>query len=358
MYGNRLDQRLLLRACILAVFFGLVCNQTIARGDATLLERFKHEAPAAWGKLAAALSKVDIECRRLAILKKNSEAPRVVWDEVFSVKQNGPRLLEVRTEFATPRSNTRVSGGPTTSRASCVTPAGAFSLARTGEAEWVVRDIERNLDLVGDPNLDEAALFARQPVVFFGYDMVKLARDRRFVVENVEPAKAEGNNRAPLVRVDFKYLRNPSEENGAGLVRGWLELDPARDWAIVRYAIDTVVRIPHGQSGMHVEGQNEYFEQEGSLPPRTRLAKCHWTANVGKDTYLNRMTYDFTKFEFADVPDTDFDLTAFGVRTSLGKGASPAVLRAVAFGITATVFIALAILLMLRHRATVAGRQG
>jgi hypothetical protein len=103
-----------------------------------------------------------------------------------------------------------------------------------------------------------------------------------------------------MLKAEFEMRPLPNQK-GARSREGWFTVSPGEAWVLHEYEYD------HGDISRH--GSIEYGGMQGGLPELRRFT--HKVSKLG--THLNTQTYDFEKLDFADVPDRDFTLSAFGL---------------------------------------------
>jgi hypothetical protein len=104
-----------------------------------------------------------------------------------------------------------------------------------------------------------------------------------------------------MLKAEFEMRPFQKAPKGAPSREGWFTVSPSEAWGLHEY------EFVHGDVSVH--GSIEYGGMQAGVPVPRRFA--HTTTKQGK--LLNAQTYDFEMLDFADVPDQDFTLAAFGL---------------------------------------------
>ena len=136
--------------------------------------------------------------------------------------------------------------------------------------------------------------------------------DPSLEIKTVSAMTKEGRE---LVKMEFAY-RPLSSTDGTTLFEGWAALDPANLWV----AREVQARVSFAQtpdskrSPRSIAETYEYEEGPENFPVLKSIVSKVKIENSGQDVELR---YD-CKLHLADVPETDFTLTAFGFSEPLG----------------------------------------
>jgi hypothetical protein len=182
--------------------------------------------------------------------------------------------------------------------------------------------LERFIDISQQPQdvgetVFEKTLPTVSPHFYIGHriPLSQILADPRFKI--LKTSKIFENGRE-LVRMDYEAIRDPS---GIRFVySGWVDLDPARCWCIVRTKGSRDVTRKNGKSagGGLTEIEYETIDHPSGFPLVKRsTARATNHSYEGKErnekTVNSRVRIDF-KWEVNDhVPDSEFTLSAYGL---------------------------------------------
>lgn len=149
--------------------------------------------------------------------------------------------------------------------------------------------------------LDDCACLALQVERELLFDMVKAPG---FSLGSVTPANRDGID---LVRVDFDF--EPPETRNHPVRGGWVLLDSAKYWTIVEFE----VKGAWGDGEGTITGNYQYVVTGGGLPVVRRVTRRQRAESEVDGPVDHEYLGEGEWFENADVPDSEFTLTAFGL---------------------------------------------
>ena len=142
---------------------------------------------------------------------------------------------------------------------------------------------------------DKLLRYLGAPFCLEGATMSGFLSAKNFSIGSVSRVR-EGTRELLKAEFELAPLRK-----GAMSREGWFTVSPGEAWVLHEYECD--------QGDISVHGSIEYEGMQGGVPVPRRF--IHTVSKQGQ--LLNSQTYDFEKLEFADVPDRDFTLSAFGL---------------------------------------------
>jgi len=150
---------------------------------------------------------------------------------------------------------------------------------------------------------------------------VGLLSQPRFAVRGVSTVDRNGKS---LLKVEFDIpYTPPSEERGktargSGGIEGFLLVSPEEKWVIYEFEH----RNTRGSQRFSRKGTMEYLGTAEGFPIPKRAAYQRWKLPEGE--LVETSSRDFLEFRFADVPDKEFTLTAFGFPEAVSQPAKVA----------------------------------
>jgi hypothetical protein len=188
-------------------------------------------------------------------------------------------------------------------RVLCYNHEYTFELRREGAADNLsVTSFEPNRD--GKSNMEHREMgnslskYLNAPFSLYVWPVSSIFAEQRLAVHDVSRV-SEG--KLQLLKVRFE--RKP-DSKGAGGFNGWFLVSPDEAWVLRSYEYTD-------KNGIFVRGSIEYGDIEGGVPVPKRIVHAKGTAESSAPTQVT--TYEFDEFNFADVPDSEFTLSAFGL---------------------------------------------
>jgi hypothetical protein len=285
-------------------------EQPRASGAASWSERFQEEAPRAWD-----------EYRRRAKRFQGSFSAtfvsvgdrRVMLQRRAEIKQREGCALY--TEQTLKADNEKDLTGET--RVS--NPGYRFELRRKSpEAEWTV------LNLILPPgseprfrppeeDVEQWATCPINLVLALSDPAPVLPTDPGYRLNGVNPVAREGREWA---RVEFEY-RPPQGKPRVPSLAGWALYDPDRYWVIGAFDLQLALPAVQGAPPAAKTALFEYRDAGAGFPILQRIV-CQFKNPAQSKSFGREDTYDFDLRE-ADVPESDFTLSAFGFPDPVGS---------------------------------------
>ena len=279
--------------------YGIAGNSVVAQEKRGLDRRLREEGPRGWSQYLAF-------ARRL----------QVTWQAARSGAPNS-KALSIRTECKQGTSAAvRVQSNlepATEAEAIGANPLYTFTLKR--------RDSQRGWTLVKlklskqsktpDKEQKEVQEDVRREVcnflTLFNLWLPDLLHDADFKVKSVRPVSAEGLD---LVKVEFDYRKRPGNYPVRGALQitgGWMLLDPQHDWIMREYEV------------YHFSPENSLIHRQFRFKAGTdghlllTQVKTRIRGKEGGATFDNSWETEVETLERADMPVTEFTLSAFGL---------------------------------------------
>jgi hypothetical protein len=291
---------------IATAFIPLVCWCSLAR-SADLRQRFSSEAPAGWSKIIEAARHVDGE-----VQTKRS------WAEAG--KPGG--CEELRT-FKTAGGNAiftkeNIDGEEQgTADAACLGHDYAFTLKRSKpSAAWTISYFGLDRRRVERSGGAEAVALSRYAIWLAGRLLPDWIKEPTFVIDSVE--ESDG-----LAVLRFHYLLPAKHQIGDQYAKsGTIWLDPRLCWVPMKFAYEKFIA-----TGDRIGSETDTYQHREvngipvleKITQDGRATEGRWDA-TGKQWKYDGSLMDtfhhewlFTRYEFRDIPDSEFTLSAFGI---------------------------------------------
>lgn len=301
----------------------------------TLREQFYRDAPQGWKRLQEGLRHLEGKGDFVQNVKdpdgKQSthtktwdfkiNGDQVVWQEIWSnADAREETAWGTNSDYSFSIKRNRAGGSWILRRIGGVSSASSFELEHpTTRAEFVgfLTSLNASWRIGGFLSMPE------------------IIREPGFKLTNIEETSYEGQS---CVRIQFKY---EPPKNGVPFildVRGATAvLAPGQSWAVREYDVQMV--------GGTEKGRLEYQICQNGIP----IVRTHFSDSANKKNAIHTET-SYTQCQYAEVPDADFRLSAFGLPEPMGMPELPRPTRSYLwFGVAA--FAALAIGLAFRKLA-------
>lgn len=170
----------------------------------------------------------------------------------------------------------------------------------------------------------------------------------------IQKCEARIENGQECVRVYFRY-RSPKGKY-SGTLGGWVDLIPEWYWVVRKFSILAKVSLDDENGGQQLNGTCEYsHDASGGVPLIKRRV---WTATTTGDTGQTKYTVDFTKFVLGKLPNSDFEPSAFGVRTAIAVHGMSLLRRLMLMATVAIILGLAAVILFKKSRRMYADGSG
>lgn len=160
--------------------------------------------------------------------------------------------------------------------------------------------------------------FLRVPYSSLGANL-KLITRPRFVLRAVSPVNRYGKN---LLRVEFDVPSDPNRAavpvrgRDTGGHEGFFLVSPEEKWVLYEYEYREKKGTRLYKRTVSYQGTLDGFPIPNHVTGQT--------LKLPEGDIENSYFYDFLEFRFADVPDSDFTLTAFGIPETVARPSSVA----------------------------------
>ena len=179
-----------------------------------------------------------------------------------------------------------------------------FSLRRNSpKAAWAITRFTLDRKSIRRITDGDAVVFANYVLYLYNRFLPDWIKEPTFVIDEADEA-AGG-----IVIVTFHYSpAGPHRPNTQYAVRGEISFDPARSWVPVKFKYDAEIADAVNQG---TETSTRQFRTVNGLPvPAKFVSEGNWEYN---DPGPYHHEYIFPRFEYREVPESDFELSAFGV---------------------------------------------
>lgn len=274
-----------------------------AQDDASWKDRFLKEAPSEWEKYRARAKRFQGVIERTTV--RLTPEKEVMNKDRCEIKQkDGCALFLVQALVSEKQPDEKGLG-------LCINNQYGFEIRRrTPNTQWVAVNLDVDLSdgmkfNLASPPTEAVVYWTDCPVDFnlipyFSWSGIK---DPKFTVQQVTPISRSGRQG---VKVEFAY-RSPREKpNMPSVKKGYVLYDPQRFWIILEYNAQIEWESTNVKASTTVA--YEYEETADGFPIAKRIIR-RFTPVKGVDRENH---YEFNLKE-ADVPESDFTLTAFGL---------------------------------------------
>lgn len=301
-------------AVILAAFYSCHWNSArptlLAQDGNSLLKRFQQEGPRGWQQYLARTKRLQGSFKSLGV----EVAPnrRTNEDLQYEFKQRpGCALLMQQTV-----NNPSHRKGPPSGWLWAYNNLYGFALHRNKpDAPWAVSDVQLDLSkgvtIGAGGSKPSAQTYLDSPVdtnYVYGASLLELIVNPDFTATRASAVSRGGGT---LVKVEFTVSQPTSKDPGV-LKSGWFLLDPDFFWV----QRDNEIQVQWRGKGdlrdeFTVATTFDYDERAAPFPILKRWAEQRTTKKANGDTEKHEWTFTFDLVE-ADVPESDFTLSAFG----------------------------------------------
>jgi hypothetical protein len=183
----------------------------------------------------------------------------------------------------------------------CFNKENSFMLVKEeGKPEFAIKSLAANKDgqsFVKDQMDAWLYSYLHAPFSLGGPSMSSVIADGGSPIERVSSFRRD--DRAYLkIEFDFKKGRNQRLRKLAG----WVLVAPEEKWVIHEYEFTDTINVWHGRV--------EYAQPQDGFPVPRRVVSTRSTLGDLHPTDID--TYEFNELHFGDVPETEFQLPAFG----------------------------------------------
>ena len=185
----------------------------------------------------------------------------------------------------------------------CVNARYGFFLAKgKGQTAFAVKSVDS--DPKGElTELHNRALnvYLNSPFTIHGFRVEGFMSGSTFRIVDVSQEPPSGGR---LVRISFEYPVPATVKNSRGGYEGWFVVSPDEKWVVREYQFKHINAKFKWTGSVHYEGVSDGYP----------LLKEFTSMERSDDgTRSETQTYDFREFRFADVPEHEFTLSAFGL---------------------------------------------
>jgi hypothetical protein len=276
-----------------------------ASGVASWAKRFQEEAPRAWDEYCQRAKRFQGSCSLTFIDKRGTVKRRL------ELKQREGCALFMRQTLKAEKEK------DLTGEARVANPSYRFELRRKSpEAEWSVLHLmtRPGTDPRFGPPEEDVESWSTCPVnlmLAFADLPSVLPTDAGYTLKGVNPVARDGRDWA---RVEFEY-RPPQGKPRVPALAGWALYDPDRFWVIGAFDLQMSWPASKEVPPVATAATIEYRDAGAGFPILQRVFRRY--KNPAK-SYEADTTFDFDLRE-ADVPESDFTLSAFGFPDPVGS---------------------------------------
>jgi hypothetical protein len=273
-----------------------------AQQDASGKERFLAEAPPAWEKYRMRAKRFQGSIER--IHTRLAPKREVMDRDRCEIKQRDSCALFLAENLG--------NGSPPDNSGLVMATNGlyGFELRRLNPTtSWLVANLDVDLSdgmtyRLGSPPSEGVVYWSTCPITFelIPYFSGVTIQDPEFVLKQLLPTHRKNEQ---LMMVEFDY-RSPSDKPKIPSVKGWVLYDPQRFWVIQEYNAHVEWTSSKVEASTRVV--YEYKEAADGFPIPKRVTR-RFTPVKGVD---RESRFEFN-LEEADVPESDFTLSAFGL---------------------------------------------
>jgi hypothetical protein len=285
-----------------------------AHEDTRWPDRFSKEAPEQWAKYRARASRLQGSWSYVvsSIVSPNQKRLRV--KRYQELKQRNGCALYLEQKFV---EGEKEDGG---AWLESVNPSYGFELHRsTPDGPWAVSQFGK--DLWSQASINTPSWWVEEVTTLpyriwdMGPALQVMVKEAGFTVKQVTPVSRDGRQ---FAGVEFAY--QPADPSVIPLRGGWVLFDPDRYWVTRGFELQTDWSRAGSTSAKGTdEASLEYVEAGDGFPILKQIVYTRQIPTRGNHTEF-RYEYDLRE---ADVPESDFTLSAFGFPEPVGIGKEP-----------------------------------
>ncbi|HET6575839.1 MAG TPA: hypothetical protein VFG68_19715 [Fimbriiglobus sp.] len=280
---------------------------------AQFIDRVRHEFPAVWKRATAGPYISDCLFEQHRVTDKEE---RLVEAITFKYRRSTAGRYLNSMEL---KAFNQPGAKPYDSRVNVINPRYEFKLRKPfGGTDWLLSGWQ----LAGENKPDYRPPVSYTPetlhlfshLAFRGYPLSTLLASPGSKVISVEASPIDGS----LARVVFSFT-DSSRPGFVSSYSGWLDLEPAAGWCVRQYDCRMTLDAQGKTVSKRFICTNEYEKIDGSLSVLTRVQCIDSDIKPdGGEINRQRRTFRFDTRYVDSVPDSEFTLTAFGLREPVG----------------------------------------
>jgi hypothetical protein len=284
-------------------------GQARGAGGASWADRFREEAPRVWNEYRQRAKRLQ---GSFSVTFVSLPDNRVTLQRRGEIKQRDGCALCMRQTLKAGKEK------DLTGEIGVANPSYRFELRRgSPEAEWTVFNLMTRPGQVPrfHPPEEDVESWSTCPVnlVLAGTGPAPvLPTDPGYTLKGVSPVVRDGREWA---RVEFEY-RPPQEKPRVPSLAGWALYDPDRYWVIGAFDLQLAFPAVQGSQSAAKTANYEYRDAGDGFPILQHIV-CRYKKPAQAQSFGSEDTYDFDLRE-ADVPESDFTLSAFGFPDPVG----------------------------------------
>ena len=219
---------------------------------------------------------------------------------LFTFASNGPHLAKVTRIAAGTAINNQKSLTPRET-VFCFNKENSFSLVKEeGKPDFTIMSLATNKDehtFIKNQMGFWLYSYLRAPFSMGGLSMHTIIADGGIAIQRVSLVQRDDE---PLLKIEFDFKKG---QNKRLRDAGWVLVAPQEKWVIREYELSDVTHVYHGLV--------EYAQPQDGFPVPKRVVSTR--TPLGGRQPTDSGTYDFKELRFGDVPDSEFQLSAFGL---------------------------------------------